>query len=352
MRRGGRGNPVRVLHAVRSDAFAGVESHVARLSRAQVEAGDDVLVVGGDPAHMARVAGPGVRILPATRVTDVLSAVRRWAGSADVVHAHMTAAEIACATALLGLETPLVVTRHFARDRGSNLLSALAAAGAARRVDAQIAISHYVADRIDSPSTVIHPGVDCTPSVRAAAQRDRVVLVAQRLEPEKETDVALRAFALSGLAGLGWRLELAGDGAERTRLVALAAELGITGSTVFLGHRGDVPLLMERAGLLLAPCRIEGLGLTVLEAMAAALPVVAVGSGGHVETVGSVANAAMHPAGDAHRAAELLAGLAADPDRRDAYAAELRRAQRLGFTPGHQARETARVYAAVREAVV
>ena len=41
--------------------------------------------------------------------------------------------------------------------------------------------------------------------------REPVVLVAQRLEPEKDTDVAVRAFALSGLAGRGWRLEVAGD---------------------------------------------------------------------------------------------------------------------------------------------
>jgi glycosyltransferase involved in cell wall biosynthesis len=343
---------VRILHAVRSDAFAGVESHVARLSRAQLAAGDDVLVVGGDPARMAQAAGVGVRTLPATTVTDVLATVRRLGRSADVVHAHMTAAEIASATALLGVRTPLVVTRHFARDRGSNPVSALAGAGAARRVDAQIAISHYVADSIDAPSIVIHPGVDSTRSTRLSADRDPVVLVAQRLEPEKDTDVALRAFALSGLAGRGWRLEVAGDGAERDRLVALAAELGIAAVTEFLGHRSDVPQLMERAGLLLAPCRIEGLGLTVLEAMAAALPVVAVGAGGHIETVGSVTSPAMHPAGDASRAAELLMGLAVDTARRDAYAIELQRVQRERFTPQHQARETADVYAAVRGAVV
>jgi glycosyltransferase involved in cell wall biosynthesis len=342
---------MRILHAVRSDAFAGVESHVARLSRAQLAAGDEVIVVGGDPARMALAAGDGVRTLPATTVTDVLTTVRRWARGADVVHAHMTAAEIACATALFGVHTPLVVTRHFARERGSNPVSALAGAAAARRLDAQIAISHYVADRIDTPSTVIHPGVDSTASTRPAAERNRVVLVAQRLESEKDTDVALRAFALSGLADRGWRLELAGDGAERARLVALAAELGISVSTEFLGHRSDVPQLMERAGLLLAPCRIEGLGLTVLEAMAAALPVVAVGAGGHLETVGRVADSAMHPSGDARRAAELLAGLAADPVHRDAYAAELQRVQRECFTPEHQARETAAVYAAVRGAV-
>jgi glycosyltransferase involved in cell wall biosynthesis len=285
-----------------------------------------------------------VRILPATTVTDVLRTVRRWAAQADVVHAHMTAAEIACATALVGVRTPLVVTRHFARDRGSNPVSATAAAGAARRVDAQIAISHYVAETIAGASVVIHPGVDSTLTSRTALDRDRVVLVAQRLEPEKDTDIALRAFAASGVAAHGWRLDIAGDGAERRTLTALAEQLGIADATCFLGHRSDVPGLMEHAAVLLAPCRIEGLGLTVLEAMAAALPVVAVGAGGHLETVGAVAGAALHPPGDVLRAGGLLAALAADPRRRDAYASALQAVQRDSFTPEHQAQQTAAVY--------
>ena len=335
---------MRVLHAIRSDAFAGVESHVARLARAQLAAGDEVVVVGGDPDRMKAASGGGVRTLPAATVTDVLTTVRRWAARADVVHAHMTAAEIACATALVGVGTPLVVTRHFARDRGSNPVSAAAAAGAARRVDAQIAISHYVAETIDGASVVIHPGVDSTTTSPASCDRDRVVLVAQRLEPEKDTDTALRAFAQSGLASQEWRLVVAGDGAERPALTALAEELGIADATRFLGHRSDVPDLMDRAGLLLAPCRIEGLGLTVLEAMAAALPVVAVGAGGHLETVGTVEGAALHPPGDAGGAGALLAALATDRERRDAYAAALQAVQRALFTPAHQAQETANVY--------
>lgn len=335
---------MRILHAIRSDAFAGVESHVARLARAQHAAGDEVVVVGGDPDRMAAACGPGVRTLPATAVDDVYAILRRWSPGADVVHAHMTAAEIACAAALLGGATPLVVTRHFARGRGSNPLSSVAAAAAGRRVDAQIAISHFVAEMIAGTSVVIHPGVESTASTHTAADRDRVVLVAQRLEPEKDTEVAFRAFASSGVAAQGWRLDVAGGGAERRRLEALAAQLGIADTTRFLGHRNDVPVLMERAGVLLAPCHIEGLGLTVLEAMACALPVVAVGAGGHLETVGAVAGAALHPPGDWTAAGLVLAELVGDTLRRDTYGAALQRTQRSLFTPAHQAMETAAVY--------
>ncbi|GAB3880212.1 hypothetical protein GCM10028802_23530 [Terrabacter terrigena] len=332
---------------MRSDGFAGVESHVARLAHAQQALGHDVVVIGGAPARMPVVAGAGVRTLAASTVLEVLEVARPWVAGADIVHAHMTAAEIACAAALFGRTTPLVATCHFARERGSNPVAAVAARAAARRIDAQIAISRYVADKVAGPSVVVHPGVDSTCAVRPAAERDRVVLLAQRLEPEKEGDVALRAFAASGIAARGWRLEVAGDGAERAHLTRLAAELGIDGVTAFLRQRHDVPELMRRAGLLLAPCRIEGLGLTVLEAMAAGLPVVAVAAGGHLETVGMAPDAALHPPGDAVRAGQLLAGLAADPARRDAYAARLARIQRDRFTPAHQADETEAVYRSV-----
>ena len=102
--------------------------------------------------------------------------------------------------------------------------------------------------------------------------------------------------------------------------------------------------LMRSASVLLAPCRVEGLGLTVLEAMAEALPIVAAGAGGHLETVGSVPGAALHPGGDADTAGSLLAALAVDPAARDAYGAALQRAQRERFTPEHQAHETSAVY--------
>ncbi|WP_076261486.1 glycosyltransferase family 4 protein [Intrasporangium flavum] len=338
---------MRVLHVVRSDAFAGVESHVARLARAQADRGDEVLVVGGDPGRTAAAAGPRVRHEPARTVTDVARRTRQAAGGADVVHAHMTAAEVAAAAALAGRAVPLVATQHFARPAGSNAVSALAADLAGRRVRARISISEHVARSIGRPSTVIHPGVEPVDASPTAAEREPVVLVAQRFEREKETDVAVRAFAASGLAALGWRLHLAGDGSDRTAVEALVGTLGLSEATTFLGHRDDVERLMLRASVLLAPCRVEGLGLTVLEAMAAALPVVAVAGGGHLETSGAVAGAALHAPGDADTAATLLRALADDPDGRDRYGAALQAAQRSSFTPERQAELTDRLYEAV-----
>ncbi|MCB7137027.1 glycosyltransferase family 4 protein [Cellulosimicrobium marinum] len=344
---------MRVLHAVRSDGFAGVERHVARLARAQSAHGDGVVVVGGDPAGMRATTGDApVRLLPAASTTDVLRALLSHGPGADVVHVHMTAAEVAAsvATVLRPRVGPVVSTRHFARPRGTGRFGPAVAAVARRPVVAQVAISRFVADSVDGPSVVVPPGVEDRGPAPRAAERERVALLAQRLEPEKGTDVALRAFAASGLADAGWHLDVAGDGALRTELEALAAGLGIGTAVRFLGRRGDVDALMARAALLLAPCAVEGLGLSVLEAMSSGLPVVAARAGGHVELLDGLDDAALHDPTDPAAAAAALAALAAAPDRRDALADAARRRQVDRYTPDAWVAGTAAVYRRALEA--
>ena len=350
---------MRIVHAVSSDAFAGVERHVARLARTQARLGDDVVVIGGAAAAMPTALGPEVRHLPAASVRDVGAHLRVWAPTAHVLHVHMTAAEVAATWAALGAPRtgrfpPVVSTRHFARTRGSGTTKHVTAAAARHRVAAQISISQYVADHVDGPSTVVHPGVTGRPDGRPAAHRDRTVLMVQRLEAEKGTDTGIEVFARSGLADRGWRLVIAGDGAHRARLQALAEHSGVGPWVDFLGMRDDTCALMARAGLLLAPCEVEGLGLSVLEAMAEGLPVVAAAAGGHLETLAGLDRAALYPVttrlepvrDGAHlaEAAARLAALADDVPRRDAYARRAQQAQRQRFTPEAQATGTRAVY--------
>jgi glycosyltransferase involved in cell wall biosynthesis len=337
---------VRIVHAVRSDGFAGVERHVASLAATQVRAGHSVAVIGGDPAAMAAAIGHGpVPQRPASTVLETARAIDSWA-RCDVLHVHMTAAEVAAVLATRAWRVPVVSTRHFASRRGSGAGGRVVAAGVRRRVRAQISISAYVAEHVDGASTVVRTGVPGRPDARPAGHREQTVLVAQRLEVEKRTDVGVRAFAASGLAAQGWRLEIAGNGAQRPRLETLVRELDLTASVDFLGHRSDVEELMGRAGLLLATCPTEGLGLTVLEAMAHGLPVVAAAGGGHVETLGA-ADGALYSPVDPADAGRLLARLAADPAARDAYGRVLQAVQRERYTLEAQADATEAVYRSI-----
>lgn len=335
----------RILHAIRSDGFAGVEQFVLRLALTQARAGHHVHVIGGDPSQMRDpLTAAGVAFTPAARTAQVARAVRRLHRHTDVVNTHMTAADIGAFLALAGIrDRPAVIsTRHFAKPRGRVgpiRIDALIAS----TIDAEISISDAVAARIAAPSTVVRSGVEPGP-VADPALRGRTVLIAQRLEPEKSTDRGIRAFAASGLADIGWVLEIAGRGSERDRLAQLTEDLGIGAAVRFLGFRADLPELMALAGLLLAPCPNEGLGLTVVEAMAVALPVIAADAGGHVELLAGLDERALFPSDDTAAAAERLRSLATDPAARERLGTLERERQSSLLTPAHQLEGTSAVY--------
>lgn len=338
---------MRIVHAIRSDGFAGVERHVSRLAAGQAAAGADVTVIGGDPASMVAATAPARLTLVAVEdtVLSVAAALARHARDADVVHVHMTAAELAAALSALGGRRlpPVVTTRHFAAPRGSGPLGGPVAWAARRTVRAQIAISRYVAAHVDGVSHVVYPGVPLPGSVRPPADRSRTVLVVQRLEPEKCTDVALAAFVASGLAAEGFELVVAGAGSLRADLEEQARTAGLT-AVRFLGHVGDVDALMADAAVLVAPTPTEGLGLSVLESLSHGLPVVAAGAGGYAETLAGLAPDALFPPGDAAVAGAQLRRLALDDTARAAYAEAGLARVRERFTVEQQVQATDRVY--------
>ncbi|MEY2468610.1 MAG: hypothetical protein QOF21_1308 [Actinomycetota bacterium] len=316
-----------VVHAVRSHVFAGVERYVASVAPRLAARGVDVRVIGGDPVQMQNAAGANLQHTRAATTSQVARALVRN-GRADVVHVHMTAAEIAGVLTAPRHRGAIVSTRHFAGPRGTSAGGHLTAPLIRGRLAQQISVSHFVADAIGEPSMVLANGVER----REAGQHgSNSVVVLQRLEREKETDLALRAWSAANARSHGWTLEVIGDGALRPDLVALAQSLGISGTVRFAGHVTDAASRLAAAGILLAPARGEPFGFSVVEAMAAATPVVAAAGGGHLETVGSCDNARVFKPGDAADCAAHLDGLVADEAERRKYGLALQAHQRSRF---------------------
>ncbi len=335
-----------VVHVVCSEAFAGVERYVLGSALALYGSGCAVSVIGGGRDTMgAALAEAGVAWYPGA-TTTIAARVLRRIRDADVVMSHMTYADLAAALAQGRHQAPIVSVRHFAGLRGSNPVSRRIGAFAGRRISAQLAISQFVADSVEGDAVVVHTGVPAVPDVDDA-RREPFVLVLQRLEAEKRTDVALRAWSAAERPE-GWRLVLVGEGAEEEALRRLVVELGIADSVDFIGFQSDVGAWLARASILLAPTPREGLGIAVLEAMSYGLPVVAAAGGGHLETVGAVADPALFPVGDAEAAGERLSALMVDPARRSAYGHALRDLQRAAFGVEAQTTGTRRVLDAVR----
>ncbi len=329
-----------IVQLMCSAAFAGVERYVLTVAE-HLAHHEQVTVIGGAPEQLAdRLAAHGAHWLPGTSRREALRSLRGL-GKVDLIGTHMTDADLLGALARPA-GTAVVSTRHFAAPRGSTTLARTVSRTVSKRIDAQIAISQYVADAIESPSHVIHTGVANVPN--SPMPRERIVLVVQRLEPEKQTSDALRAWSQSSGPSLGWQLWIAGEGSQGHALKRLAGELGVTRSVRFLGFASDTSALYRRASVLIAPTPREGLGLVVLEAMAHGLPVVAADAGGHRETAGSVPGAALFPATDTVAAAELLDSLMTDPTRRAEYGLALQARQRRAFTVDSQLERTLRLY--------
>jgi glycosyltransferase involved in cell wall biosynthesis len=315
-----------VVHVIVTRNFAGAERYVCNVAGETAAHGWKTMVVGGDPEHMPAAISAGVHWLPGATPLNALRSLARL-GRQDICHAHMTLAEGVAVSARPLHRAPVISTRHFAARRGSSPAGRLLAPWIARRLARQVAVSEFVAQHLErSPDAVIKNGVPSTPCLWRS--ESRVVLMLQRLEPEKDTLTGLRAWQASRLAEDGWSLRVVGTGSQRAGLEEWARSEHVRALT-FAGWTDRVAEELAGAGMLLAPAIAEPFGLGVVEAMAAGIPAVASAAGGHLETVGKLERAPMFPPGDAGAAAAAMRSLepaavraAASRTVRDCVAAE------------------------------
>ena len=316
---------MRVVHAVVTEAFAGTERYVVDVANSQAALGWDVTVIAG--TSVRERLRPDVTWAPGATMAQAL---RRAGGlrGIDVAHAHLTFGELAlCATS--GRHGGRVLaTRHLATPRGQSLAGGVLRPFIERRLSAELAISAYVSQSVSGGRLpVLHNGV--APQERVTPEASTTVVMAQRLEREKATGLGLAAWFSSDLPEAGWQLVVAGRGSERPELEQQCAGNPAGASVTFRGQVRDMDALYAEAALLLAPAHAEPLGLTVLEAMARGLPVVAAAGGGHRETLASRPQLLFAP-GDVAAAAAALNALL-DPALREQDGRALQSVQRQDF---------------------
>jgi glycosyltransferase involved in cell wall biosynthesis len=141
----------------------------------------------------------------------------------------------------------------------------------------------------------------------------------------------------------------AGDGPLRSDLERRAHRLGLTDRLRLLGFRSDLSEIYTGFDLVALPSSSEGMPLTVIEAMAAARPVVASNVGGVPEVVVDGVTGLVVPVGDRQALADALAALLQDPARRRAMGLAGRRRYEERFTLERMAEAYAGVYRRVLE---
>ncbi|MBI5136407.1 MAG: glycosyltransferase [Nitrospirae bacterium] len=260
---------------------------------------------------------------------------------ASLIHAHQYTPFFYAALARRRAGIPLLFTEHgrFYPDPPS-WKRRLFNRTVGRRVDHVTAVSGQVRDALvdvegmaGNAIEVLYNGVDLSrfgapPGARARLAVEwgvppdaTVVGTVARLNTIKNQALLLAAFARVAAALPDAHLLVVGDGPEFGRLTQQAEKLGIADRAHFVGERADVPFWLACMDVFALSSLSEGMPMTLLEAMAARVPIVSTAVGGIGEMLEDGAEALLVASGDTDALANALLALCADPARRGALTA-------------------------------
>ena len=340
------GGSIRVVEVLATGTNGGAQEHVVslvgRIDRTRYE----VSVVSLSPGSTIRkLQRAGVPVVVLDEPDDAVAVGALAAHLADVrpdvVHNHMFRAEVvgtkaALALARAGHRRPYIVsTVHSSRVRPAGdreLLRRLTP-----KMDRLIAVSRAIERKIAvergglAPVSLVYNGVDlsrydhqepcCTLREEYGMPADaKIVGVVARLEPEKGHPTLLEAWPLVLAAVPEAYLLVVGEGSRREALERRAADLAIRDRVVFTGRRDDVPAVTAALDVAVLPSYREAQGLSILEAMALARPVVASDVGGIPEMIEDGVSGLLVPPHDPPALARAIVRLLTDHPYADVLA--------------------------------
>jgi glycosyltransferase involved in cell wall biosynthesis len=285
----------------------------------------------GFPVHILR-RRPGLDYHCAFHLAGLLRRER-----VDVIHAHQYTPFFYGILARLFYRSPAVLFTEHGRHypdyprRKRMLLNRVLLQGRDRVVGVGEAVRQALIQNEGIKANrvrVIYNGINLSPFAVKAPDRDVVrkemnvgpadlaIVQVARLDYLKDHATAVRTLEQVVRSRPDARLVLVGDGPERTKIEDQLRQRGLEDKVRLLGLRQDVARLLAAADLFLLTSISEGIPLTVIEAMAAGLPVVATAVGGMAEIVEHGQTGLLAPSGDHAALAEHILRLAEDPDLR------------------------------------
>lgn len=373
----GTGERHRILHVFRAPV-GGLFRHVVDLTRLQAEAGHAVGLVcdastGGERAERALAdLGPhlalGVTRIPMRRnphTSDLaaLRAVREraLAEQVDVLHGHGAKGGVFARLAPLGRAGRTVIRAYTPHGGSYNYrpgtplhrLYMAAEQVMARTTDLFLFESEYVASRhaafaggAPRLQRIVHNGLaeaEFAP-VETAADPFDLVYVGE-LREAKGLPVLLRALAKVRAQGREMRLLMVGSGPDTESLAAMAENLGLRHAIAFEPPQAIRPVL-GRGRVMVVPSLAESLPYVVLEAAAAAQPLVATNVGGIPEIFGSLSGDLVPPGDCEALSVAIMRILDEEPAIREGRARALSEALRMRFSMNRMATDVLCGYAA------
>ncbi|MEW6567829.1 MAG: glycosyltransferase [Chloroflexota bacterium] len=311
---------------------SGITSHISLNKRALEAAGHQVFVFTfGDPHYEDKeanvVRSPGLPLSDTGYYFSLryLKHARRQLQTMDVVHVHHPFVSGRLALRYCRpYNIPVVFTNHTRYDLyaqaylpilpdevGNAFLHAYLVLFC-REVDQVIAPSAGLMSvlrgfGVDAPIEVIPNGIDLSPFLSPArrvprpalgfSEQDVVLVYVGRLGPEKNLTLLVRAFGGVQAAYPQARLLLVGDGPERDNLEDRVARSGLEGKVHFAGmvEYGELPGYLAAADVFVTASVTEVHPLSLIEALAAALPAVGIDSPGVSDTIVDGVNGFLSP---------------------------------------------------------
>ena len=253
--------------------------------------------------------------------------------SVDLIQSHLLGANVYCS--LVGLLTgkPVIATFHGTVDIGKNerlkwLKFAAINAGASRIV----AVTDSLLDDITSitslsvkKSCVIYNGIDTSAFIRTHSdmlrlkfgwsEDDIIIGSLGNIRPAKGYDILLKAAALLEQSSYSYRFVIAGQGKGKLfeDLLALRKELGLEEKVQFLGFIDDAADFLANIDIFLSSSISEGLPLSAIQAMVAALPLVATRCGGYEGLITDRENGVLTDVESPNAIAEAIEMVTSDP---------------------------------------
>ena len=248
---------------------------------------------------------------------------------------------------------PIVTTEHDPFELKG--LKKLIKAHCLRKTDRIITISSdnfgqisELVDHAENRVFQIHNGIDLRPFLdnqdKASLNVENgatVITCVAEMHPRKGHKVLIEAFQRLQRAYPVLHLVLVGTGSIENEL---KAKYGANPHLHFLGWRKDIPQILRASDLFVLPSLREAFGLSIVEAMASGVPVVATDTGGATDIIENGKSGILVPPGDSDSLAMAIKTLLENPgQRKDMAKSALERAKTL-FTAETMAKKTAELY--------
>lgn len=268
----------------------------------------------GENASDFSLAGAPVQVFPHLGHSLFGAAPIREASQAGVNLVHALSADMVKRAERVArkLNVPLIVTCNRLEEDDLRNLNGFVGQGV---VAVSRAIHERIVNLVGIPQNriqIIHNGLDLsrmprpsfTENEEPAAWRCPVVGTLGHLSQKKGQRVFLQAVKILIERGLDAEFVVLGDGPDRMALRSLADELKVTRRVTFTPH--TVSGQLGQLDLLVEPSLQEGLGMSVMMAMATGVAVVATGVGGLYDLIEDGVTGVMVPAGDSEALADAI----------------------------------------------